>query len=159
MALTFAALKTEIQNDPNGYGYAQHVATGADSLIAEMLNLVRTGSNGGAEILVGRPDITPSELLEAIDPRDFNPTPNNFANMTLTGSWLESVLQFPSIPLLRADGTNNLIRGTLNRLLADGFGSQARLNALSKRQGSRAEQLFGFGTSITPDHIARALRG
>jgi hypothetical protein len=152
MPISLTALATEINTDPRGYGYAEHVASGADSLIADLLNLVR------AEITVRRADIAPVELLEAIDLRDFPATPAGINNATLAGSWLESVLQFARIPLLNADGTNNRIRQNLNRLLGDTNGSQTRLGAISRRAGSRAEELFGVDTRVTSDDVARALR-
>jgi hypothetical protein len=152
-----ATLLQEIGTDPNGYGLVALRDAGNAQGIADALNLVRTGANGGPAITVRRSDITPEELLDAIDVRDFPASPAGVNNQTLTGSWLESVLQFQRIPLQNADGTNNRIRTNLNRLLGDTNGSQARLTQLSRRQGSRAEQLFGAGTRVAHGDVSDAL--
>lgn len=149
MAIDYTALRAEILNDPAGLGYALHVAAGSDNVIAGILNLVR------ASITIRRDNIMPAEVLEAIDIRDFVASPPG--NPTLAASWFESVTQLRAIRLLNDDGSNTAVRGNLNRILNDVQGSQARILALSNRQGSRAEQLFGRNTVITDADVGTAL--
>lgn len=158
MALTAAqiqALKAELTNDPRGYGYAAALAV-SDQAAAGLVNVVRDGTNGGPAINVRRADITPAELLEAIDLRDFPATPAGVTNQALAAAWLESVMQFSAIPLLAPNGTNNRIRTNLNRLLDDTQGSQTRLTAISRRLGTRGEELFGQGTVVTAADVDAA---
>lgn len=125
-----ALLKAEIANDPTALGYA--VMT--DEQIAAALNLVR------ATITFKRKDVSQIELLECIDTRDLKANPT-----VLEGSWLESVLQFPSVRLANDDNIVTRVRQNLNRLVNDTNGTQTRLNALALRTGSRAEQVLGQG--------------
>jgi hypothetical protein len=80
-AAQLATLKTELQTDPRGYGYASLVALGSDEGLAQLLNVVRDGSvgtvpstptaAGGAAsgiITVRRNDISGAEILQAVDP-------------------------------------------------------------------------------------------
>jgi hypothetical protein len=159
MPLTSAALANEINTDPQTYGYSTHVATGNDQAIADLLNKPRDGTDGEAAISVKRADCTPEEIMEAIDVRDFPASPTNVSNLTLAGSYLESVMQFPRIRLLSDAAGKTLIRKNIDRLVADTNGSQARLDAVAVRIGSRAEQLFGTGVRVTSSDVAKALRG
>lgn len=152
MAIDYAALTTELQTDPQTYGYAAHIASGADGALAALLNIVRTGGDGEAAILVRRNDISAEELLEAIDTRDLKASPT-----LLEGSYLESVLQFRRIILSNDAGTDSRTKSNLDRLVNNTQGSQTRLNALARRNGSRAEQLFGTRTLITQTDVAIAL--
>ena len=147
MAINYAVLETELTTDPNGYGYAPLVAAGADAVLADMLNEVRPS------ITVRRIDVSPNEVLEAIDVRDFVANPN--AGWV---AWFESVTQLRTMRLLLDDGSNTRVRSNLNRLLGDTNGSMTRVQTISQRTGSRAEQLFGPGTVLAHGDISRALR-
>ncbi len=146
MSLTadqLTALNTELTTDPTALGYAGK----SDAEAADILNLRR------ASINVRRADILPAEVLEAIDSRDFEATPN-----TAHIAWFESVTQLRSIKLENDDGSATRALGNLRRLLqaADTQGSRARLAAVATRQGSRAEQLFGRDVVIDHLEVARA---
>lgn len=155
MAIDYGALKAECQNNPNAYSYtdtasnttltlAQWYAAGADAVCAAILNRRR-----GA-ITIPRSDVVPQEILEAIRIQDLNTTTNIVA-----GSWFESVMQSPTMRLLKTDGTDTRVLTNIMFLLSNGSGSEARLRALATRTGSRAEQLFGEATVIsTADMIA-----
>lgn len=154
MALTTAQLQTlatELQSDPNGYGYAADLASGNDAGLRDKLNLKRDGSNGGPAISVRRPSIPRQELLDAIDTRDLKANPS-----ILEGSILESILQADTIALANPDGTVARTRQNLNRLLGDTQGSQSRLAALAIETGSRAQQLFGYSVAVTDTDVAAA---
>lgn len=159
MAITLAALASEITADPLGYGYATFVAAGNDQAIADLLNKPRDGTDGKPAISVKRADCTPAEILEAIDVRDFPASPTGVNSIPLAQSWLESVTQFARLRLTREDGTKTLIRRNIDRLVGDTQGSQARLDAIAVRVGSRAEQLFGVGVEVTNPDVSQSLRG
>lgn len=154
MTIDYPALKTELETDPVGYGYAPFVANGSDNVLAEMLNTVRAGTDGFPAITVRRADIRPSEVLEAVDVRDFVANPS-----VAWTSWFESATRLDAMRLLNDDGTDTLILKNLKRILTDTNGSQARVVAICNRNGSRAEQLFGTGTLIRDSDVAQALRG
>lgn len=141
MAIDYLALKNEIANDPTALGYAGK----EDNAIAVLLNQVR------ATIQIKRDNIMPSEVLEAIDSRDFVASPN--AGLV---AWFESVTQLRAIRLIREDDTETTVLGNMRRLLTNSNASQTRVVALGKRDGSRAEQLFGANTIITDADVARA---
>lgn len=154
MPIDDVALKAELQNDPQTYDYAALIASGDDTGLAALLNKIRDGTDGEAAILVRRRDVAPDELMEAIDTRDFKANPS-----VLEGSYLESVLQFRAITLSDDAGADTRTKDNLDRLILNTNSSQTRLNALARRNGSRAEQLFGVDTTVSSDDIARALRG
>lgn len=142
MAFTLQQLKNELTNDPTARGYAGQ----PDNVCTGLINAQQAG------ITINRADITPAELLEAIDIRDFNAT-----NATVAAcAWFESVTQYPRIRLRNDDNTNTRVRSNLNRMLDDVQGSQTRFTALQTRQGSRAEQLWGRDTVITDADIGAA---
>lgn len=146
--MDYVALHTELTTDPNGYGYAPLIAIGNDAGLADLLNQPR------AAISIARPDVTPLEVLEAIKVTDFVSNAN-----VLYASWFESLTQFASLRILKADGTDTRVMTNLMSILSNGSASETRLRALASRQGSRAEQLFGPGATVTHMDIATALRG
>lgn len=167
MALTTAALRTEITTDPRGYGFAPLVTTGNDQAVADKLNAVRDGTNpptnptaaGGVangSISIKRPDCTPAEVLEAIDIRDFASAPVGVTSIPLTQSWFESITQFARIRLANADGTKTTVRKNIDRIVNDVNLSQTRLDAVAIRNGSRGEELFGAGVIVTRDDVSAA---
>lgn len=160
MALTtaqLAALATEINTDPLTYGFAAMKVAGNDQGIADLLNKVRTGADGKPAISVKRPNCTPAEILEAIDVRDFPASPTGVTSVPLAQSYLESITQFPTIRLTNDDGSKTLVRKNIDRLVNDTQGSQTRLDAVAVRNGSRAEQLFGFGVAVSGNDVAASL--
>jgi hypothetical protein len=172
MALSLTTLATEINTDPRGYGFAALKAGGNDQGIADALNLLRDGTAGrvpttptaaGGQasgiISVKRNFIRRIELLAIIDNRDFiaDSSAASNAGNRLSAGWWESLGQSDNIPLLNDDGTNNLIRQNLNRILGDTNGTQTRLAVLAKKIGSRAEELFGENVTVSNADVAQAL--
>lgn len=161
MAVDLAVLKAELINDPRGYGYNALVRN--DVLMAQIINTVRDGTNppanptadGGTAnglISLKKPSISRFDLINVIDTRDLKASPT-----VLEGSVLESILQSDTITLLNDDGTNNLTRQNLNRLLNDTNGSQTRLGQIARKNSSRAEEKFGVGTVVSVADIGTAL--
>lgn len=152
MPINIAALKSEITNDPNGYGWAAIRVTGDTQALTTALNLYRDGTNGGPSISVKRRDINPQEVLEAVDTRDFKASPS-----ALEASWFESITQYPTIRLVAEDGTDTRIMSNFKRVLQNTNGSQTRVVALGMRAGSRIEQLFGTDMVASIDDVRAAL--
>lgn len=147
MAINYPQLKTEITTDPNNYGYAPLLAIGNDQGIADILNLSRVA------IQIKRADIDPSEIFHALDLADM------VTNGTATQiGWMEACLDAPyTIRLLNEDGTDTPVQSNWLALLKTGTTpTKTRLAALRTRAGSRAEQLFGANTFVTPADVALA---
>lgn len=163
MPVTNAALKAELLNDPQNYGYAPFVAVRNDDVLSQLLNFKRDGvtappyGNTGPAVQIKRGNVAPSEILEAIDVRDLLNAPPGVTSIPLTASWLESITQYPTIRLANADGTKTLVRKNIDRITGDTQGSQTRLDAVAVRFGSRAEQLFGENTAVSIAQVADAL--
>lgn len=153
MAFTMEALRTELQTDPLAYGYSAFFATDLQK-VADLVNKLRDGTDGFPAITVKRKAISPVDILEAIDTRDFEASLS-----TIIGSWFESLTQYPSIELVNDDGTDTRVLGNLKRILQNPGpqGSRARVIAIAQKTGSRAEQLFGTGTVVTWEQVAQAL--
>lgn len=143
MTIDYIALKTEILTDPTARGYSGK----EDNAVAVLLNEIQAG------ITIKRDNISPNEVLEAIDNRDFIASPN-IAHC----SWFESVTQLRSLRLVNDDNSNTKVLGNLNRLITDTQGSQTRVLALANRNGSRAEQLYGRNTVVSDVDVAVARR-
>ena len=164
-ATQLATLKSEFINDPRNYGYKPFFppalgGTGSvldSNSVAELINRIRTGSNGGPGIIVKRNDVLPLEILSAIDTRDLKASPT-----TLESAWLESLTQLSGgapLVLFNEDDTNTLVKNNIDRLVNNAQGSQTRVNAVGKRNGSRAEELgFPKGHQITDVNVEAALR-
>ena len=142
-----AVLKTELLTDPNGYGYAPLIADTNNPALAELVNRSR------AAIQMPRPDVTPLEILEAIAVEDFVTS-----QTVLMGSWFESLTQFPSIRILKENGTDARVMSNIMKVLKNGTASETRIRALAVRNGSRAEQLFGVGVTVSVQEVIDAQR-
>lgn len=146
MPLTYPALKTELQTDPRGYGYAAAIATGVYASVAELLNRLRDGTNGGAAISVNRGTISTQELVEAIVQSEMPANANQ-------RDWLIMVTQGDRV---RVD-TASTARAGLLAIFAAGTATRTNLTAASVRVGSRAEELFGIGVNVTGSDVDQAL--
>jgi hypothetical protein len=142
-------LKNELLTDPNSYGYAPLIADTNNPTLAMMLNLARTA------ISMPRPDVTPLEILEAININDFIATANQ---QILMGSWFESLTQFTQIRILKENGDDTRVLTNIMKILKNGTDSEVRIRALALRHGSRAEQLFGVGILVSVQEVIDAQR-
>jgi hypothetical protein len=141
--MTLEELLIELNTDPNTYGYATMSAQQA----AAALNLRRDG------ITFIRTDVTPGEIRRAILVDDFIAT-----QTILMGSFFESLMQSPAsdIVLKKPDGTNANDLKNLKKMLKDSSASETAVIALATRKGSRAEELWGMGTTISYQDILGA---
>lgn len=133
-----SSLRTELSTDPTGiYGTAWTVGDN-DALVAA-INAPRAG------VSVGRGVVPTHVVFEAMD----------------AGEWSTlSAIEKQRVETLLAMGTIDLsgarTRATLTGIFPSGSVSRAALVALTDRQGSRAEQLFGAGVVVTIGDVRRA---
>lgn len=135
-----AVLTTELQGDPLALGYAAPLGAGSLGLVADVLNLVRPA------VTIRRGIVTGAAIIGALDVAEFN------ALTQLQLTRLMVVCSASGGVDTGADGT----RAILGALFPPGS-SRTALVALADRIGSRAEQLFGFGTVVTVNDVARAI--
>ncbi len=160
-AAQIAALKTELNTDPRGYGFAADLASGNDSGLVAKLNLKRdgapgnvpanpTGAGGQASgiITVFRTDIPVKEVIASIAPVDY---------AALTQLQISKItLQFAGTGMI-IDATNANTRGSFAGIFSSmSAPTVAAVNALAQRVGSRAEELFGTGAVITDLDVTHA---
>jgi hypothetical protein len=167
MAINHQKLADEYRLDPRGYGYAEDIANGNDGGLMTRGNVVRDGTNlptnptavdgdPTGRITVRRATVTRAEILNVIDVRDLTNIPQGI-NPNLAAAWMESLLQADQIPLTDPDGTVNLIRRNLNRMIGNTNFSQERLDALAMEVGSRNRELFGQNVTLNDVSTARSL--
>lgn len=157
------SLATELNTDPNAYGYAAKIAVGDDEGVAAIINTVRDGSNG-ASIPIRRSNIASKEIVEAIRVTDYtalpaNPNATQLSNERRFLSWMESLVNASEVRLLNDDGTDTPVISNFQDMFPAGSGTRTRLFTLATRNGSRAEQLFGANFVVTASDVAKALRG
>jgi hypothetical protein len=142
-------LNAEIKADPRAYGYATHVATGADTLVAALLNTKR------AEIVVATSAIPVGAAAMVMDKDEFS----LLTQMQLLQ--LQVILGAVSLSggaVIPGSAPAHVIKDTI--FPAASFPkTNAAFTSLETRSGSRAEELFGTGAIVTSDDVAKALRG
>src|SRR5262245_29627954 len=140
-------LKTELQTDPLTLGYnidpTYYVQNNNDAALAPMLNAMGTGTAFQVDNV-----ITNAQLWGAIVSDELT------ALVTQQRTLLQIALQVPSYDL----GVTET-KKKLGDIFPAGSVTRSNLQALQKRQGSRAEVLFGRGTTIRIADVACALRG
>lgn len=130
-----AALKAEILADPDGLGYGPYVDSGADWLIAKLLNAP------SPRYPVLATSIGAEKLIAAIRPKDFPADP-------AAQAYLTSLAQLRgSVPVDQAfvDNMDDLFAATA---------SWPRIKALLIVDGSRAQHLWGPGVSVDHAQVA-----
>lgn len=169
MTINYGALKTELNTDPAGLGYAPFLAKGDDVDLANLLNFVRDGTTAcpvnnviGAAITVRRADIDVASVYAAIAVSDYTSLPTNPNSTQLSTerrllAWLTGLAAMATIRLLNDDGTDTPVIANFKAMFAAGTATLTRLNTLSTRNGSRAEQLFGEGTTLSPLDVGTAV--
>lgn len=150
MAVDTSGLRTELLTDPANLGYAPLISGGADQSLADTLNLRRSGTAvDGKSYSIFRNDIQPKEIVNAIGSGDFaGATQIQITKLNLL---------FVATPI---DATLANVRANFIGIFAGATsGTISNLTNLASRNGSRAEVLFGTGTSVNSSDISLALRG
>lgn len=168
MAIDYAALRNELLNDPQAYGYPTLVTNRQDSDLAAVLNFARDGTTpspvnnvAGPAISLKRDDVSSAEIILCMDLADLPALPANPNNAALSTerrqlSYLEMLTNIPTVRLVNEDDSDTPVIGNLQSIFP-ASPSRTRLLALRFRDGSRAEQLFGKGTNVTTSDISLAL--
>lgn len=140
MAIDLVALRAELTNDPAGMGYAPFLAEGAFTPIVSLLNGAKSGS-----LLRGL--VAAWEIAGSIERTEW-------AAITAADR--------AYIQMLLSAGSVNVASQRVQDAFANAFGvgsaTRAALVALLRQPGTRAEILFGLGTVVTADDVARAWR-
>lgn len=136
MPIDYATLKSERTADPEGLGYA---SAEGDTAEAALLNEVRQG----AGYVVREETLAHGPFLLAITPVLLRLASPEVSNAT-RAKW-DRILG-----VINATESFHIadprVQGLLASAVADGILLQAEVDAIGKRQGSRAEVLFGAGT-------------
>ena len=144
MAMTKAALLAELQADPQTLGYAALVAANNDKALADLLN---DKTKGGT---IDRVTVSASELQSCVVGSEF---------LTLTVAqqnlW-NAVLSAAADGGVRMSNAN--IRAQALAVWAGGTTTRSNLGAAQTRAGSRAEVLWGEGTTVSFADVGIALR-
>lgn len=154
MSFTLAQLKSELQTDPTALGY--NSAARNDTDMAAKINLPRVS------ISIRRTDVSPSEIWSAINTADMiaipaAPTATQLSTERRQLTWLQGIAAIPTLRLINDDGTDTVIITMAKSIFTAGSATLTRLNALSNRNGSRAEQLFGRDTIVAVSDISAAM--
>jgi hypothetical protein len=144
----YTQLKTELETDPlvppMGYNVAPdfYVTNNNDAALASMLNEVRTGTAFQVNSV-----ISSAKLWEVIVSDELT------ALAATQRTLLQIALMVPSFDLGITE-----VQKKLGDIFPAGSVTRSNLQALQKRQGSRAEVLFGRGTVLRIADVACALR-
>lgn len=148
---TDQALAAELHTDPAGLGYAAPIAVGDCNTLANLINSL-TGP-GVAEIALEW--LTQEELARGLLPAVPRILAAGAAAMAAYQFQMDVLRFFPKI-----DPRNSafvalfvMLGGTMPPLL-----TTDEAHAVTHRDGSRAEVLWGQGWTVTADQIADALR-
>ena len=158
--MDYTALASEVNSDPAALGLAALVAAGSDAGVAAALNEVRTGDaylvNKG---MMSRAQFVFdwSSIMIRIPGLASGKAPFwQFACQLILGADQIDV----GSALLNGTLTNGSLTGGLRQqAVADGLCTDAEWAGCAYRQGSRAEVLWGAGTTVSANDVAVALRG
>lgn len=142
MAITKAALKSEIQIDPNALGYAPfNAASDWDSIVA-LLNDKSKGGQINVSVLDAR------SLVNAVVASEYN---------TLTQPARDLWRDVLTVGVSQGVRLND--SGIVSLVLAIWSAGATRTNliALQKRAGSRCEALFGEGAAVNSQDVFNAV--
>ena len=140
------ALKNEVNTDPNAYGYVPEDT----NLVLDILSLKR------AEITVSKPKISPALIRAAVY---LNAYDNLLADRQEWLRWITGSGGFEDESLVITQDLRDRFTGALGGsqtgdsiwAAADDDVMEPIMLALIDIDGSRAEELFGFGTTISRD--------
>ena len=142
------ALRAELSEDPLHFGYAAHVASGADQTLADMLNEVR-------------PEIQVPCMIPLADIEEYLTTNMKFGALRRsTSETAQDAVDYIRSPRFEnLDPANQTAWAMFDALIGLDLltvEDKAHIQAMGQRPGSRAEQL-GLSTVSFVD-VARAVR-
>lgn len=138
MAVVLTELRTELDTDPTGLGYAPFIPGGNLTALADLVNTL-------TDIDIDKLSISNFDVINALDYTEVNSlaSPEREALTILT--------QPDRIPV--SSNTKNAFAA----IFAAGTNSRANLQAISRKKATRAEILFGANVTVTSGQIGDAL--
>lgn len=144
-----ALLRTELESDPVGLGYSDHIAAGRDGDIESLINAI-TGPGVGTVTLPSVP--TPAVLLGLAPAMLIL----NDKDEKTRDRWDRIIGTIQAVDTLTINASN---LATFGLAIVDGLLTLQQAEAIYKRPGTRAEVLFGVNAYADSSDIAKALRG
>jgi hypothetical protein len=139
--MDYLALKNEFITDPKSYGYSEFWSNGQDWKLAELINQVRDS------IQINRDIVSSYQIFEAMVPEEW---------AALSVQEKQRIQIILSMGEISTKGVNT--RAAFQAAFAAGTVTRTNLITLLTRKGSRAEELFGAGISVSWDDVARSRR-
>ena len=133
------ALKTELDTDPNGLGYAVHMASGNNTALVLLLNEPHAADQVNRGIVPAHEVITSTDAVEWAALSDVEKSRYD----TITGAG-------------EVDASAVNVRAAFAAMFGAGTTTRANLLAIGQRDGSRIEALFGAGVTATLDDVRKA---
>jgi hypothetical protein len=133
------ALHAELFTDPMGLGY--NTSGDDDNAPSAMLNTIREGE----AYLVDRDPVPTTEVFSLAAPDDFS---------ALTDTQLARLQAIFTLQTINLADDN--VRTNLANIFGNNSPTQHAIVAFRKRQGSRAEVLWGPGTVVMSDQVKQA---
>jgi hypothetical protein len=149
----YAALKSEIVNDPLSLGYSAKVSVGDVSGVADLINTIRASVN----VQLG--EVQCHKVRSCISLGDWN-------KLTVEErAYIHMILDGETVNLSDGMIDNNLVQAGgiwapgsgAGSAQARGLDSRSRLMTMKQRKASRAEELFGIDTFFSHSHVSSAL--
>lgn len=139
------ALHDEIEADPEGLGYKDGAAWKGDQEIADLLNAL-TGP-GAATIM--RKLIEPREIFDSIPYAEYE------AYSAAKREYLDTMLELVGGTGL-VDANDAVVYANLLAVFPAGSDARANIVAKIQRTGSRAEVLWGEGTTVSVSQVGHS---
>ena len=147
--INIALLHNELANDPGNRGYAAFLAQTRDVEIAAILNAVDQSITVKDTFLdkdIYLTEIAPAYLVLAT------------LSAQIQAKWYPILAMVTNVAT-GMDLANNKVQGMHAVAVADGVLTQAQVDALGQRPGSRIEQLFAPGDVVTALQVEAARKG
>ncbi len=132
--IDLTALKAELDNDPSGRGYAGT----QDAEAAVLLNEVQVG------LTINRTEASTQEIREAVEVADWT---------SRTAAQRDAMMFLTAGEALNPNNANVV---AAFQSIFSATGTLTKLAALQTEDGSRAEELFGDGTTVQHRDVAAA---
>lgn len=137
---TLTELKSELDSDPQGLGYA--AAGWPDGDAQSVADIINDPAHGAT---IWRTNIPMSDVYAETDWSEV---------IALGGTERQVFRQITSTAELDADSQN--IRDAIGAIFGAGTNTRANLLSLVQKSGSRAEELWGDGVTISASEVGRA---
>jgi tRNA threonylcarbamoyladenosine modification (KEOPS) complex Pcc1 subunit len=149
MSFTSAQLKSELQTDPAALGYATMITARDFAGLNAAINLVRSGTApDGKSYSVYSQTVSASAIMANINATEWT------ATVPTTNSWL-ALIGFMVGGVI--DATNTNVRAVFTKIFVGMPNTLSAIDAAAHRNGSRAEALYGTGTTISDADIHTAM--